>query len=120
MAPMRVATAAIQKSKTIFATNPGCSTIKSGPGRTPYMNRAAIRIAVGPLPGIPNPKEGISAPPEVALFALSGVPADAGPGDVLVQVPGGNSSPFAVADIPGERVQLLALEQPTTDSPPQW
>ena len=71
MAPARVAMAESQNNMTISATKPGLSIIRSGPGRTPYINIPAIRIAVGPLPGIPNTREGINAPPEVALLALS-------------------------------------------------
>ena len=44
----------------------------SGPGVIPWIMSAPIRIAMAALPGMPKAMVGISAPPFIALLAVSG------------------------------------------------
>ena len=46
--------------------------MKSGPGLKPHSTSAARRMAVVPLPGMPNVSSGTMAPAVSALFAPSG------------------------------------------------
>ena len=64
LATIRVAT--IEKVMSSFEVS------ISGPGVIPWIRKAPSRIAIGALPGMPKATVGTSAPPFMALLAVSG------------------------------------------------
>ena len=69
----------------------GCSIISIGPGFSPWMNSAPMKIAVTASPGMPRVSIGMKAPPTAALLALSGATRPS-----LAPLPNGTSGFFVV------------------------
>ncbi len=62
----------IYMEATMPQNTSGCSAMSMGPGRTPWIMRAANSRATVAFIGIPRDSRGMRAPPAAALFAASG------------------------------------------------
>src|SRR5579875_1943098 len=109
-------TLASPRIHTIAHTTSRCVTSMRGPGVRPRMTKAPSRMAMPELPGIPKATVGMSAPPSLAWFALSGAitpsiaPLPKASGRLPVADPGGRVAAQS-RDEPDEGAQEAAADR---------